>query len=58
MKTRAEQRNQARQQIAQDIYTAVEKAPMSFVADGGHTAVLLAELAIKRLEEAGWKNDS
>lgn len=43
-----------RQQIAQDIYSAVEQAPMSFVADRGETAVLLAELAIKRLEEAGW----
>lgn len=48
-------RNEVRQQIGQEIYTAVEMGPMSFISDGGHTAVLLAELAIKRLEAAGWE---
>ena len=47
-------RNRVRERIGQDIYSAVEKAPMSFVADGGRSALLLAELAIRRLEDAGW----
>lgn len=43
------------EQIGHDIYTTVEGAPMSFVADGGRKAIMLAMLAVKRLEEAGWQ---
>jgi hypothetical protein len=40
--------------IATDIYRAAQRSPMTMTADGGELCALLAELALKRVEEAGW----
>lgn len=45
------QRKALRRAIATDIYRAVERAPMTLVADGGQLATILAERIIRRVEE-------
>jgi len=40
-----------RKAIATDIYHAAQHAPMTLTADGGQLASVLAELAIRRVEE-------
>lgn len=46
-------RNELRKQIATHIYRAAQHKPMTLTADGGQLAALLAELALKLVEESG-----
>jgi len=43
-------RDELRKAIATDIYRAAQQCPMGLTADGGELASLIAELAIRRIE--------
>lgn len=47
-------RTALRRDIATDIYRSAQHAPMTLTADGGELAAMLAELALRRVETAGY----